>query len=69
MKTREEIIASMCYTSRHDYGLHRPGIRSTNLADLDFNAGMTSSEQKDLWDQMAKLFDRDIAPYMEFRKD
>ena len=65
MKTREEIITSMCYTWRHDYGLTKeadpigypfPGV-----------AGMTKQEQQSLWNQMAQIFDNDIAPHMEFR--
>jgi hypothetical protein len=65
MKTREELITSMCYTWRHDYGLDRqehdgPGGLIT--------AGLTSAERKLLWQQMAQIFDNDIAPYMEFRE-
>jgi hypothetical protein len=32
-------------------------------------AGMTAAEQRALWDQMAQIFDHDIAPNMEFRND
>lgn len=60
MKTREQIITSMCYTWRHDYGL-----RKDNSATL--NAGMTESEARLMWQQMAQLFDNDIVPYMEFK--
>jgi hypothetical protein len=65
MKTREEIVTSMCYTWRHDYGLTKeadpigypfPGV-----------SGMTREEQQFLWQQMAQIFDNDIAPHMEFR--
>jgi len=54
MKTREEIITSMCYTWRHDYGLVKypdpggyifPGVTS----------GMTDEERKALWNQMAQI--------------
>jgi hypothetical protein len=62
MKTRDEIITSMCYTYRHDYGLNRSD------DDLPWVAGMTDSERKSLWRTMAQIFDNDIAPYMEFRK-
>lgn len=64
MKTREEIITSMCYTWRHDYGLEK------DIGDGVFSklsAGMTKEERESLWRQMAQLFDNDIAPYMEFR--
>jgi hypothetical protein len=60
MKTREQIITSMCYTWRHDYGL-----RKDNFKDL--GSGLTEAEARLMWQQMAQLFDNDIAPYMEFK--
>ncbi len=63
MKTREEIITSMCYTYRHDYGLNR-----TDSDNGFISAGMTDDERRFLWSVMAQIFDNDIAPYMEFRK-
>jgi hypothetical protein len=51
MKTREDIITSMCYTMRHDYGL---------LDEQNRNA---------IYRQAAQLFDNDVAPHMEFKKD
>lgn len=48
-RTREQIISSMCFTKRHDYGL------------------MTEEERRFLYNQMAQIFDNDIAPYMEFK--
>jgi hypothetical protein len=66
MKTREQIITSMCYTYRHDFGLFRKEPRTAlNIME----AGMTALEQRALWDQMAQIFDNDIAPNMEFRND
>jgi hypothetical protein len=61
MKTREQIITSMCYTYRHDFGLEKTyeGYLPTG--------GMTEHERKTLWNQMAQIFDNDIAPYMEFK--
>jgi hypothetical protein len=60
-KTREQIITSMCYTYRHDYGLTKPsGDR--------LGAGMTTEQQQALWRQMAQIFDNDIEPYMEFKQ-
>ena len=61
MKTREEIITAMCYTMRHDYGLGR-------LTDSPFplDSGLTDRERLALWNQMAQIFDNDIAPHMEF---
>ncbi len=66
MKTREEIINSMCFTWRHDYGLTKhpdPGGYT-----FPMESGMTPSEQKCLWNQMAQIFDNDIAPHMEFKQ-
>jgi hypothetical protein len=65
MKTREEIITSMCYTMRHDYGLER--YREIDGVSYDNMCGLTDQERKDLWDSMAQIFDNDIAPYMEFK--
>jgi hypothetical protein len=61
MKTREQIITSMCMTYRHDYGLDK------HPDDADFVAGMTGSQRKALWNQMAQIFDNDIWPNMMFR--
>ena len=63
MKTREEIITSMCYTYRHDYGLDK------HPDDASFVAGMTGSQRKALWNDMAQIFDNDILPHMQFRQD
>lgn len=65
MKTREQIITSMCYTWRHDYGL----TKHADPGGYDFpgTAGMTETEQKFLWSQMAQIFDNDIAPHMDFK--
>lgn len=74
MKTREEIITSMCYTYRHDFGLRKPEktlgdlINNTKAADM-LASGITENEAKALWNQMAQIFDNDIAPHMEFKKD
>ncbi len=64
MKTREEIITSMCYTLRHDYGLDKS--LGTGFADI-ISSGMTNEERQALWRQMAQIFDNDIVPYMEFK--
>jgi len=60
MKTREQIITSMCYTWRHDYGL-RKGEATT------LSSGMTEEEAKALWEQMEQIFDNDIIPHMKFK--
>lgn len=69
--TRESIIHSMCMTYRHDYGIvkdpaykNRPGM--TDFVDV-ISAGMFQAEREALYNQMAQIFDNDIAPYMEFR--
>lgn len=63
MKTREEIITSMCFTYRHDYGLDK------HPDDASFVSGVTGSQRKAIWNQMAQIFDNDILPYMQFRQD
>lgn len=64
MKTREQIITSMCYTWRHDYGLDR---REHDGPGGLITAGLTNEERQRLWLQMAQIFDNDIAPYMDFK--
>jgi hypothetical protein len=65
MKTREQIITSMCYTWRHDYGLQKQ--QYGDFSDA-ISSGMTEQERKMLWGAMAQIFDNDIAPYMEFKE-
>jgi hypothetical protein len=65
MKTREQLITSMCYTFRHDYGLEKD-LGNGFVSEL--SAGMTKEDQEFLWKQMAQIFDNDILPYMEFKK-
>jgi hypothetical protein len=69
MKTREEIITSMCYTSRHDYGIVKDPDYNHHTGDFidSISAGMYQLERKQLWEQMAQIFDNDIAPHMEFK--
>ena len=61
---REQIINNMCMTFRHDYGLRI----SEDDRMYTLMSGMTESEAKALYDNMAQIFDNDIAPYMEFKK-
>lgn len=61
MKTREQIIHSMCLTLRHDFGLDK------EANDPPWESGMTRDERMFLWNNMAQVFDNDIAPYMEFK--
>jgi hypothetical protein len=69
MLTREQIINSMCYTWRHDYGLVKDPDYKNHHNDFidDISAGMYQWEREQLWKQMAQIFDNDIAPHMEFR--
>ncbi len=62
MKTREQIITDMCYTCRHDYGLVKESLEVDSIS-----SGMTDSERKALWDEMAQIFDNCIAPHMIFK--
>jgi hypothetical protein len=50
-------------TYRHDYGL------DYITTDFPFASGMTDSERKVLWNQMAQIFDNDILSYMTYRED
>lgn len=63
MKTRDEIITSMCYTYRHDYGLNK------DPNDPPWVSGMTELERKGLWLTMSQIFDNDIVPYMKMKED
>ena len=70
MKTREQIITSMCYTVRHDYGIVKDpdyALHWNNFFHDSVSAGMYQLEREKLWEQMAQLFDNDIAPNMEFK--
>jgi hypothetical protein len=57
-RTRERIIDSMCLTWRHDFGVDKGGF-----------CGMTDGERSALRSKMAQLFDNDITPHMEFRRE
>ena len=63
MKTREQIIESMCYTFRHDFGLQKH-----EMSKIGITAGMTEDEREYLRGKMMSIFDNDIAPHMEFKK-
>lgn len=63
MTSREQIITSMCYTYRHDYGLNKlPD-------DPPWTAGMTDQERQGLWRTMAQIYDNNIEPYMELKNE
>ena len=64
MKTREDVITSMCLTYNHAYFLPTKDNDNTDL----FNCALTQSEKDFLWRQMAQLFDNDIEPFMEVKQ-
>jgi hypothetical protein len=70
MKSRLEIITSMCYTWRHDYGIIKDPEYKHHVSELTYSmsSGMYQQEREQLWKQMAQLFDNDIAPYMELKR-
>lgn len=55
----------MCYTWRHDYGLDRQ--EHDGLGGL-ISSGLTEQQRKALWQQMAQIFDNDIAPNMTIKQ-
>jgi hypothetical protein len=63
MKTREEIITSMCYTYRHDFGLVKHA--DPGGYNFPFESGMTDLERQSLWNTMAQIYDNDIVPLLE----
>lgn len=65
MRTREEIITSMCMTWRHDYGINKVGTDAGKTFIDTISSGMTADERKILWNHMAQIYDNDIAPYMQ----
>lgn len=60
---REQIINNMCMTFRHDYGLRI----SEDDRMYTLTSGMTEREAQALYNDMAQIFDNDIAPYMDFK--
>lgn len=62
--TREQIINNMCMTFRHDYGLRI----SEDDRMYTLMSGMTEREAQALYNDMAQIFDNDIAPHMEFKR-
>jgi len=60
-KTREKIIADMCFTYRHDFGIRKEkdGIES----------GVTEREANDIWKKMAQIYDNDISPLLKSKEN
>ena len=63
MKSKEEIIHSMCMTYRHDYGLRK----SPN--DPPWLSGMTEEDAKSLYKVMEQIYTNDIEPMLKELKD
>ena len=59
MTKKEEIIISMCYTYRHDYGLSKVD---------DFSSGVTPNEKHFTYNLMSQIFENDIEPHMIFKE-
>jgi hypothetical protein len=66
-QNRDKIIASMCMTWRHDFGIIKNNQANT-IADI-ISSGMTQIERERLIEKMAQIFDNDIAPNMTFKQD
>jgi hypothetical protein len=62
MKTKEEIITSMCYTYRHDYGLRK------EPNDPSWTSGMTEQDAKMLYKTMEQIYNNNIEPIIEHYK-
>ena len=58
---REQIIHNMCMTFRHEYGLG-------SGEDNRMHAFMPEQEAQILFNNMARIFDNDIAPLIENAK-
>jgi hypothetical protein len=62
MKTKEEIITSMCYTYRHDYGLRK------EQGEPSWTSGMTAQDAKMLYKTMEQIYNNNIEPIIEHYK-
>lgn len=71
MKTKEEIIQSMCLTYDHRYFL--PAEEEADGDEFDsplISAMLMSQKEKEfVYNQMKQLFENDIEPYMTFKED
>ena len=62
MKTKEEIIHSMCMTYRHDYGLRK------EKGDNSLSSSITEQEAKILYKTMEQIYNNNIEPILEHYK-
>lgn len=58
-KSKEEIIHSMCFTYRHDYGLRKED------TDPPWTSGMTLKDSESLYKVMEQIYDNNIAPVLQ----
>jgi hypothetical protein len=63
MRTKEEIINSMCLTYRHDYGLRKAE------TDPTWHAGMTEQDAKLLYIRMEQIYNNNIEPLLKEMKN
>lgn len=59
MKTKEQIITSMCYTYRHDYGLRKEN------SEPNWTSGMTAKDAEMLYKTMEQIYNNNIEPIIE----
>lgn len=59
MKSKEEVIHSMCLTYRHDYGLRK------SIDDPPWTSGMTEEDAKSLYKVMEQIYNNDIEPILK----
>jgi len=60
MTEKEQIITSMCYSYRHDYGL-----RKDPIDDPSWTSGMTEQDAKMLYKTMEQIYNNNIEPLLE----
>jgi len=63
MKTKEEIINSMCLSYRHDYGLRK------DKYEPAWTSGMTEEDAKMLYKTMEQIYNNDIEPLLKEMKN
>lgn len=64
IKSKEDVILSMCLTYNHAYVLPT----KPDDDDSPLNCALTASEKEYVYRQMKQIFENDIEPYMEFKQ-
>jgi hypothetical protein len=62
--TREGIITNMCYTWDHAFGMEKDPL----IGKFQLTGGYTPEERENLWQQMAQIYDGDIAPHHKLKE-